>query len=132
MTCAPVACLQRADSPPRSYIRFARITFFSVTFRFVVGFIPVSVKIEGFGEAGMYWDLNLINSPDRGGAMLNGVVVPTGVVALTGELAIDIFIARVGLGCQVELLRISLPGARRTSRRLAALIVRCLRQALWA
>ena len=136
------------------YIRFARITFFSPPpFRFVVGFIPVrrgdgaraarqtrgrqvSVKIEGYGEAGLYWDLNLINSPERGGAMLNGtarrcsrrradaptrlltaetdgagVVMPTGVVALSGELAIDIFIARVGLGCAVELLRVTLPGA---------------------
>jgi hypothetical protein len=42
-----------------------------------------------------YWDLNLINSPDHGGPMLNGIVMPTAVVGLTGELAIDIFIAKV-------------------------------------
>jgi len=78
-----------------TYIRFARIVFFSVTLRFAVGPIPVSVMIEGFGEAGLYWDLNLINSPDHGGPMLNGIVMPTAVVGLTGELAIDIFIAKV-------------------------------------
>jgi hypothetical protein len=45
----------RAHSPhaQMTYIRFARIVFFSVTLRFAVGPIPVSVTIEGFGEAGL-------------------------------------------------------------------------------
>jgi hypothetical protein len=106
-TCKPY----RTPEAEMSYIRFARIVFFKPPpLRFAVGPIPVSITIEGFGEAGLYWDLAMINSAVEGGGMLNGVVQPTGIVALTGELAIDVFIARVGLGCEVTLLRIALPG----------------------
>jgi hypothetical protein len=106
-TCKPY----RTPQAEMAYIRFARIVFFKPPpLRFAVGPIPVSITIEGFGEAGLYWDLAMINSAAEGGGMLNGVVQPTGIVMLSGELAIDIFIARVGLGCEVTLLRVALPG----------------------
>ncbi len=113
------------DRSQMGYLQFAHEVFFSLTFTFALGPIPMVVFIEGVGGAGMYYSVDMIFAPalkdkngnecggidDGGGSMLNGYCEPEAFISLAAELGIGIPVLSAGIGIQVELIRVSLPAS---------------------
>ncbi len=93
---------EESDEPQGEEKDFSQTIDYSVSFRYVIGPVPVSVRLGISGTLGLRYDISFHE------ACLSSEITPYARIEVYAEAAIDAWIIKVGVGCALTLINADL------------------------